>query len=248
MKPLILVIVILLTISGILLYQKHIHKSSVTSVSSDAQKRYFCDRNQRYDNPPEFDRVLSLIDQRIREKGTHKEQDFLKIIPCISVKYADIKSIGGNAEGYFLFGGPGISYNYLPVYVDNSYHEVDDLVTAFLLVHEMTHAYQYTLSLNNANKFDCYKKEEQAFSNQMAFLGYLNKEEFTALYARASFPQDKQSQIQLIRYFFQYHSDAINYCSSTQDNESCISEFDNNQISLMVRQNPVYQKLCGTKS
>ena len=115
-----------------------------------------CTRIERWENKPQYDRALSLIQQRIQEsieldKGTDGDTAFTNFPPdlvnCIFIKEEDIDDKSG-IEGYFALDNNEIKNNYFPITVDKDYKEADDIVTALLIAHEMAHIKRYDYLVN----------------------------------------------------------------------------------------------------
>ncbi len=208
-----------------------------------AKSKYKCTRTERYNNPPEFDRALSLINQRSTEyiQKNNITSDLTMITPCVVVKYSDVKNRIG-AEGYFIFGGEEANANYLPVYVDNSYKETDDLITALLIKHEITHAYQFIRALNGEEDSSCMDKEVEAFLSQSLFISQLNDEELKSLFYRIDNEAKLHPQLQLVNDFTEVSDYSTRKCG---DNKDCFLEEYIKKITDMVYSNPYYQKQCS---
>lgn len=146
-----------------------------------------CPRTSLYEVSPEFSRALSLIKQRTLNSETEDEKiitDGLKeVMNCVSIAYvADEKEMSG-AEGVFRFI-PGQSPEEMTIYVSRRYQSKDDILTAALLMHELTHAYNYAVDLSLGDRTGCFEDEAYAFTAQNAFIDSLNKEEQQSLVAR----------------------------------------------------------------
>ncbi len=70
------------------------------------------------------------------------------------------------------------------IYVSPRYQSKDDILTAVLLMHELTHAYNYALDLSTGDDLGCFEHEAYAFTAQNLFVGTLNDEERQSLTAR----------------------------------------------------------------
>jgi len=128
-----------------------------------------CTRKTRLKNEPCFDRALSIVNERysVWEQGGYANFGTYYFFPsqlvnCIKIIEEDLSDSGG-VEGYFIFNDDSIKTNYFPIYVDENYNEADDLVTALLLVHEITHVRQYLDLLNDVDELSCIDKETEAF-------------------------------------------------------------------------------------
>lgn len=211
----------------------------------DAPK-YSCKRKNKYENLPEFERALSLIEQRETEylgKGDWKTD----IYNCVFIKYADARNYY-NAEGYFVFDATNANEDYLPIYIDYSYKITDDLLTATLIQHELTHARQFIRTLNGVEKEsgNCYSKEVQAYFMQASFTYFmLNREESDSLFARMD-QYNAHPQLRLLSLLFDYIIEADQICESyTKEGTKCFLANIIKKIDRMVRAHPVYQKQCS---
>lgn len=216
-----------------LIYEKN-HWYLTTDVDTQ------CIRTEPYSKPPEFDRAISLISQRIEAKWG---KDNLNINNCYDIQYASLD----DAEGYFLFDPKNSSMDKLTILVDNSYKYKDDLTTAFLLAHELNHARNYVTSLNNGSEISCFDDEISSFQNQLLFLGALNEDEQNSIVGKLFTTDIKDNnQLLLIDQFIKLSGKALSYCKNQDVNTNeCYSRFIDEQISDMVRNNPYYQKQCS---
>lgn len=169
-----------------------------------------CTRKERYDNQPQYDRALSLIEQRINESIEREKQTGPntilpafryfppELLNCIYIEEGDT----GEAEGYFVSDNENIRSNYFPIFVSSKYSQTDDLTTAVLLVHEITHVQQYLDRLNSENKYtykikDCLYDEARAFVAQYEFYSNLNVDEVSSVGARM-FSNTENPQIRML--------------------------------------------------
>lgn len=134
-----------------------------------------CTRNDSYPMPPEFERALSLRNQRLEQAGIKLDASLRN---CIDIQYGDLRLLG--KEGVMgAFSPEDSSPNDLKIYIDNIYVFNDDLLTAILLSHELTHAYNFV----NAQK-SCIDNETDAHSAELNFIRTLNQEEKSSITAR----------------------------------------------------------------
>lgn len=200
-----------------------------------------CIRDARHDKPPEFDRALSLIAQRLQqvfgEKG--KIEVYLN---CVDIEYSNFMS----EEGVFFFDRNISSPERLVIHVNSSYKVVDDLTTAILLTHELTHAGQYLDYLYDNKPQDCIDQEVEAFLWQFFFVRALNNEELMTIVTRALLLPGFNNQIQIIyKDLLPIHTRAGNICSSL-DSQCYVDELKNG-IKTWVESNPHYRKQCSLR-
>lgn len=194
-----------------------------------------CIREKPYIKPPEFDRALSLIQQRYTEKFGAKS---ISLLNCLDIQYSSLE----NEEGLFTFNKNNSNMENLKIYVDNSYKIKDDILTAFLLSHEVQHASEYIAELNTGEGKDCFEDEIQAFIAQRYFLGSLNQSEQESILARINAANYANNPLIMIQTFLDYANNAMRLCGS---NQTCIVDNIDKQISSMVRNSPYYQKQCS---
>ncbi|OGD95487.1 hypothetical protein A3F02_02700 [Candidatus Curtissbacteria bacterium RIFCSPHIGHO2_12_FULL_38_9b] len=143
------------------------------------EKPVLCPRTTKYPMPEEFSRSLSLIIQRFGDP----KSDTSEISNCVNIQYANNDAQLNNAEGLFSFS-PGQSTSKLDIYVSPRYRYTDDLVTAYLVTHELAHAHNYVIGQASGKVESCFADEASAFDFQVRFLGKLNVEENKSLDAR----------------------------------------------------------------
>jgi len=196
-----------------------------------------CIRKEMYDMPEEFIRAMSLFKQRYSDKFGKGDDS---IFNCLDVQYTQLN----NAEGIFTFDVNKSSMDRLSIYVDNSYKVKDDVLTAFLLSHEINHAGNYLRTLNTGEEFSCYDLETGAFQTQYMFLGSLNSEEQDSIVGRiATTNFGNNNPLLLINTFLNFTGNATHFCGSGPSD--CFNKKIIDQITKMVKSNPYYQKQCG---
>lgn len=196
-----------------------------------------CIREGMYDMPPEFVRALSLLNQRYSKKFPDSDYSIYK---CLDVQYADLD----NAEGLFSFDENNSSLDRLTIYVDKSYLVRDDLLTAFLLAHEVNHANNYLVGLDRGGAYPCYELESAAFMTQFWFLSSFNQEEIDSVVGRiATTDYRSNPQLSLIKIFADFAGNAGRICGNVVGD--CKANQIEKQVINMVKSNPYYQKQCG---
>lgn len=198
-----------------------------------------CSRTEPYPMNPEFQRAISLIIQRTREE----KSGYLKTISdsmtliynCLDIQYASSQEQIGGAEGIFYFY-PSSTNDRLQILVSPKYKANDDILTASLLIHELTHATYYAFNIYNdqVKKISCYQNEADAYMNSFAFLFTLNPQERKSLTSRSDYGvEEVKTLFELTGQFF------------VEDNTSPSGK----RIDTLpfVQNNPYYQKQCEGK-
>lgn len=222
-------------------------------VEEKAAVNFGCTRTSRWDNAPQYDRALSLIQQRLIE-GTRSNKvaevtdAFIAFPPdlvnCIVIKEKDLKDTDG-VEGYFSFDDPSLKSNYFPINVSRAYKETDDIATALLIVHEMTHVQQYRETLKGKDT-DCIDSEVEAFLAQWDFFGELNIEEITSINARINYGSDSylHSQLQMLQDIRELNTEyALPACGFLEP--VCSREVLRVRLRPLIEENEYYRKQCG---
>lgn len=222
-----------------------------------------CNRTDYYPMPPEFKRAISLIAQRtdqslasdpVNGKRTPEEEEILKKMGkyqyCLDIQYKNLS--GYNAEGIFTID-PNSTPDRLTIFVDNSYKSNDDLLTALLLDHEITHARQYYYDIlgidsivakaNDDPSDHCFNKEIEAFMSQYVTLTTLNKEEVKSLYYRIQDDSNSNLAYGNVVQTLSYALLAYNQCNSLTN--SCAASLIQSNITNYVKSSPYYQKQCS---
>lgn len=210
--------------------------SGEINYSTGKQSKVTCNRKTPYPMAPEFQRAISLINERYQQAGFGTGK--YPVYNCIDIQYADL---GDTAEGYFSFDRNS-KIDDLHIYVDKSYSNYDDYLTAILLSHELTHLNQLLYFLDTGQKGSCYEQEVQAYHNELNFALTLNKEEKDSLSLRLESNPYKNSAYagfnQLLAFL---NSAAYTYGVNTDNEWASIDA----QIRYMVQNNPYYQKECA---
>lgn len=222
-----------------------------------------CNRTEYYpDMPPEFKRAISLIAQRTEQslasdpvsgKLTPEEEEILRKMGkyqyCLDIQYKDLS--GYNAEGIFAID-PTSSPERLTIFVDNSYESNDDLLTALLLDHEITHARQYyedilgidgVIAKATDSPYDhCINKEIEAFMSQYVTLTTLNQEEVKSLFYRVQDDFNSNSAYGNVIQPLSYALLALSECNSLTN--SCAASLVQSNVSNYVKSSAYYQEQC----
>ena len=198
--------------------------------------------------PAEFGRVFSLLLQRHQQKNIPQYMQLKSIANCLEIKYSDLSETG--AEGVFYFDDRVSSANRLVVEVDATYSFTDDLTTAFLLSHELSHARQYTEELQGIKTWNCVDAEVDAFYSQLIFGSLLNEEESDSVISRIE-KGSRNSQLLQYEDLLDLSWDAIGACNlanksnPTQQDLDCYKQTLYQKLRQMVTSNPYYQDQCG---
>lgn len=255
-------IVFLLTIGY--LVGRRTQKNSSTNQSVKINQTQKCTRDTPYDKPLEFERALSLINQRTHEA---ESSGFLKYsgepillrdwINCIDIQYANLDDIAGEgAEGAFIFDNTS-SLDNLTIYVDDSYIKYDDILTSILIYHELSHVKSHIYQTQSGNRIPCFENEVNAFSGQLLYItGLLNDEERNSLYSRLDNVL-KGSNLGNSRAFktlsslyeiLNLNAKVIRDCGNNFENieliNKCINQLADSRLNSFVRENPGYQEQC----
>lgn len=204
-----------------------------------------CTRTERYKNPPEFDRALSLIDQRLHEFDPEfSNRGIGNVINCLKVEYADDSQLEGS-EGEFLFNQNKANSNLLLILVNKSYDKSDDLLTSVLLFHEMTHAIAYETSLQG-HSLSCVDNEVTAFTMQLMYVrSMLNQNERGSIISRVLL-NDQHPQLLILKDMAMLKTAAENFCTESKNpTQECVSQKEDELVRKWVESSPTYQKQCG---
>jgi predicted nucleic acid-binding Zn ribbon protein len=193
----------------------------------------YCNRTQPYNKPPEFTRAVSLIEQRMR--AAYSQGYYMNlwvnvlsdIENCLDIQYATNDQQMESAEGLFVYDRNSTN-DRLRIFVSPRYQEKDDILTAVLLTHEISHAITHVYGTEGS--LGCFGNEAAAFTNQSAFLNALTQEEKNSVNARAKVSPTKE-----IRDFI----DIYNFIAAPGDVEA-------NGLAF-VKSQPFYQKECAGK-
>lgn len=229
--------------------------------NNDGSDRLICDRTTRLENEPSIDRALSLISERMEYSGG-KDPFPPQLINCIKVEIKNIKNETG-AEGYFDGSNEDIKSNYFPIVIDDwGNFFADDLSTALLLVHEITHVQQYIdrynfgvdpayadsplKILSKMTKSKCLDNEVFAYKNQLFFTLKLKEEEQKSLNYRVMADEHPIPQIELLGSLQSAFQD-FSYADSCEEkfDVDCVDRSINIKIYDALRDSGVYDEQCS---
>lgn len=227
--------------------------------NKDKKEELICDRTTRLENQPQYDRALSLIYERLTKYGTDERLFPPQLINCIKVEEKNIKNDTG-AEGYFNGSNDEIKSNYFPIVIDSwGSFDNDDLSTALLLVHEITHVQQYIDNYNLSvhekgsptilsallyeTKSSCLDKEVSAFKKQLIFTTKLKNEELKSIYSRIAMNEELNSQLTTLKTLKDSFENFNHDCEQYDFN--CIESRINFHIYKLLRDSGLYDEQCG---
>jgi hypothetical protein len=214
-----------------------------------------CTRTSRLENEPVYDRALSLVNEKYTmwESGGKSNYGSYYFFPsqltnCIKIIEGDIRD-SVEAEGYFIFNDEEIKTNYFPIYVDKEYRKTDDLVTALLLVHEITHVRQY---LEGDKNTSCIDREVEAFDATYNFYRWQYGENEKTLNLRILYDEDLHPQLQTIKGISQILNAGVitplsQLCNGVVG-EKCtdrINQDRSRKIKTIISQDSYYKEQCG---
>lgn len=245
------VIVLFLIVMTWLWWNFQAKKTTYPTTSSprlEETKEQRCSRSVPYPKPAEFDRVLSLILQRQQQAQHPYANDFRQMQNCLDIQYTDLKNEHG-AEGVFYFDSQVSTPNKLVLEVDSSYAVTDDITTAYLLSHELTHARQYVETVSGKKEWACIDSEVEAFYEQLVFGSLLNDEESQSVISRLE-GGSQNTQLRQYEQLLDMSWDAIQTCglgnnkTQTSADFSCWQNNVRQQIKQMIVSSPFYQEQC----
>jgi len=250
-KTVLLIIILLVLVAfSSFLVSKNFKKNNQATTTIE-KFNPVCTRIERWENKPQYDRALSLIQQRIQEsieldKGTDGDTAFTNFPPdlvnCIFIKEEDIDDKSG-IEGYFALDNNEIKNNYFPITVDKDYKEADDIVTALLIAHEMAHVQQFLVGTPMTPRNECLRAEADAFVTQWMLFGTLSLEEMGSVNARIERKESLHPQLQMLANIrevsLQYALPACGFMS-----RDCDREVLRVQMFKVLFDDEFYRKQC----
>jgi hypothetical protein len=271
-RYLLVAIIILLTALGTVLIKNNPKTENFREEDEKQDKgetnfeRLICDRTSRLDNDEGIDRALSLISERLRY-SSGKDPFPPQLINCIKVEAKNIKNDTGNikndtgAEGYFDESNENIQSNYFPIVIDDwGNFFADDLSTALLLVHEITHVQQYIdrynlivdptdseifNTLSKMSKSKCLDNEVFAYRNQLLFTLRLKEEERKSIDYRIFADDNLIPQLEILKSLKYSLADlSINNSCEIYDTD-CINSQIHTKIYDLLRDGGAYDEQCS---
>ena len=257
-KITLLIIISLTALFSYLLGSKQPSTLQKNNIETKSTESRGCTRTSQYNNLPEFKRAISLIlqrfDQNSREYNNSNRDPFLSkletITNCLNIQYSDLSQ--DNAEGIFIFDTTS-SPNDLKIFVDSTYQDYDDLLTATLLTHELVHAVEFVNYKETGFENTCLDKEANAYIYESAFLGLLNQEEKRSLAQRLANSSNTNNAYLSAKYLIKdIGKTAMQMCNLNpnqlklnSEQSACYFAQQRNLILEMIKQNQFYKKQCN---
>lgn len=172
----------------------------------------FCNRDTPHTMPEEFNRAISLIVQRLKNDKNSNFKDMNNIYArsiektknCLDIQYDSNNILNKDSSGMFHFSMNSTNED-LKILVSPMYRSSDDLLTAVLLIHEITHANNYATGLENS--ISCYEDEALAFTNEFGFFVALTNEERSSILGRYGKSQEADQFINFWYYLAKQSTD-----------------------------------------
>jgi len=223
----------------------------------------YCQRTKSHGMPPRFQRALNLLLERNSEINPRVKTLTLRlflhsIAPCLFIQYC-LSPEMADAEGWFYFMPEHANRDSLLICVSSEYIDEDDIFTAILLAHEITHAIQWVLDETNTTYGEiynntCYGKEAMAYTEQLLFIISLTNGEFESVSSRlrvGKFSSRIAILTEMINLTAKYFTSCEKYYDSNQPKTNqgpyftCLIKSWELELEKMVRRNPYYQKQCS---
>lgn len=206
--------------------------------------------------PAEFDRALSILVQRVNQWSTNGKSNDLNMsnpwkkpfllgskdeyYNCLDIQYSSDLS---DAEGYFVID-KNLSPDDIKIYVNNKYKENDDLLTALLLVHELTHVQQFLDEPQLIQKLSCINKEVKAFRSQWDFISIVNLEEFRSLEIRADKYRNLNPTYAALSMIFELRDSIGTFCKNRD--LTCIYNSLETSLRNYITKDNYYRSQCSS--
>lgn len=213
-----------------------------TTKITEESKMVTCTRATRLENQPQYDRALSLINQRLSSTKLSTYKQFpAGLTNCIEI-IEEITDKSSNIEGYFYLNSEDIKSNYYPIVVNVRYQEADDVVIALLLIHEINHVQQYMDIQNGKTSLSCVETEIESFLAQRDFWAYLNTEEAQSLLSRNKSDDSLHPQIKTLFSMLGTHPESG--CKDFWDFK-CYDDHVHNELEQIIISDSYYRKQCN---
>lgn len=214
-------------------YKKFVYIDNDWRMVVEGKMTYYCVRDSGYEIPEEFKRALSLMAQRYSQSNNTSLQNdgfaIKEIQNCLNIQYAKPTDNISSADGMFVFS-PSQSLEKLDIFVSPKYAVKDDLLTAVLLIHEITHVFDFINGQSHGTPKGCFESEASAFSNQNFFVSHvLNSEEVKSINSRIY--TNSSDEAEQIAYVF----NKIPKMKGSDYQEKALN---------FVKASPAYQKQC----
>jgi hypothetical protein len=225
-----------------------ISKVNQSSKFTEKPTNEYCLRVEPYPIPEQLKRSLSLVTERysnmniewIREIGS----DYTKMSNCLYISFSNLTSEG--AEGVFLFDEVNSTPERLVILVDSNYKDLDDLSSAILLSHELSHSRQFIREYLGGAKLDCVQSEIEAYAHQTLFATtFLTAEEKNSLLARLERNSTSSNQVIFFEQLINWGYDSTKACTNANDKEQCLLDGLVKNIRNWVISQSAYQEQCG---
>jgi hypothetical protein len=239
-----IIYLILIIILVVLAYKLGTNSKSNTSFTNHAPtgEAGLCTRTTPYANPPELLRALDLAVGKDIGATDAPQPPKGSFTNCIHLIYKPHNEMNG-LEGFFSFD-KNSDANDIRIYIDDTYKNYDDILTASLLVHELRHATNFVKALEGTPAPSCVQDEVMAFYSQIIYLNNLNPEEWKSITLRLAQNPHLNSAYELTNSLLMINKDATNSCQN-DTTQSCWNTYITDHLKSWVEANPYYQKQCN---
>jgi len=210
-----------------------------------------CQRTTPYNVPPEINRALDLIAQRL-DIANHGGSFYTKAFDyrnCLDIQYSNEASKMG-MEGGFDTTSPTDD---LRIIMNPLYQSYDDLSIATILIHELTHVGQELEQRELGTKMECYGQEADAFTAQSIFLSQLHEEERRSIFARLREDLDVNPALSIVLSVEIKTQESIKACTQLKEANSltqeqyneCVWTGTRNKMLEEVKASEAYTQQCS---
>jgi len=209
-------------------------------------KNSYCRKNPNKKINPEFSRAINLSKERLSNFGT--DVSFLDdLVSCVDIQYSNLnfKVSNDKIEGKFEAPLKEPEKDLVKISIDQSYAQNEDLLLAFVLIHELTHAKQYFDFQNTWELKSCLDREAESFNMEINLFLALNPQEQKSLLTRIKNNQSGDTTLKSLERLIQISAKSIETCPNMAD-EEMIKCFERNNLAtiksaLLLNKNYVVQ-------
>ena len=214
-------------------------------------KSSFCKKPNKKINP-KFNRSINLIKQRLEAAG-HNSNFINNLDGCIDIQYSDLnyKIVGDKIEGKFKTTPANSINNFdediVKISIDNSYQDKDELLLAFVLIHELTHAKQYFNFKKDWILKNCLNREAESFNMEITLFSALNSDEQKFLLAEIRNAKNSDSNLNSLKKLLDISLKSLTSCQKMNDEEmlKCFERNNLKSIKALLLLNKQYIAQCN---
>lgn len=196
-------------------------------------KNPYCKKNPNKKIDAKFSQVINLAKQRLENSGT--DASYLNdLVDCADIRYSILnnKFSDDKIEGKFETLEEKEISEPVRISIDQSYQKKDDLLLAFVLIHELTHAKQYFDFQKTWELKSCLDREAESFNMEVTLFLALNSQEQKLLLSQIENNENEDVTLKTLERLINISAKSAEKCQDLSAKE-LLDCFEKNNLEMI---------------